>query len=268
MRRTRTPGCAQLVDYQGPTPEAWWQATLDAIAPPGGRLTWLKLVWVPGDPWRVEDPDADPRMGAKTLDGSVNRWIIHTMFPLDRTPAHIRDDLMGPSPRDRGHFDRVLGRFIPDPKCNVSLQQWQLFRDTRCWAKPYWIVQGTGGGHKKSWKRVESVISRMHGGPKDPPLPGALPFANPDNRTFDKLVKLDLVRKYSYLVDRAGKSKALMDAHDTRIIEEMKDQVWRWMRDGIRDVLSEERAGSRAIWESGRNTNYNEAAIEKALADN
>jgi hypothetical protein len=238
------------VNYDGPTPEAWWQATLDAIAPPGGRLSWLKVAWVPGDHW-----------------DKVERWVIHQMIPIDRTPEMIRTDLLGPSPRMRGRYDRVLGRFIPDPMCNVSLQQWQLFQDTRCWAKPFWIVQGTGGGHKKSFNRVESVISRMHGGPKEPPLAGDLPYAAPDNRTFDKLIKLDLVRTYSYLLDKAGRSKELFDAHDERIMDEMREQVWRWLQGQVQDVLSDERAGSRAIWESGRNTTYNEAALEAALTE-
>lgn len=239
------------MDYEGPTPEPSWQATLDRIAPPGGRLSWLKLVWVPGDPWEP-----------------VNRWVIHQMVPIDRAPELVQGDLMGRSPRERGRWDRVLGRFVPDPFCNVSLLQWQLFQDTRCFAKPYWIVQGSHGGHKKTFNRAESVISRMNGGPKQPPLVGDLPYATPDRRTFDKLAKLDIVRSYSYLLDRAdGVDPALFDAHDKRIMDEMRTQVWAWLEDQVREAVRENPEGAREIWASGENRDYDEAAHEAALME-
>jgi hypothetical protein len=236
------------VNYDGPYLEPWWQAELDTIAPPGTRLSWLKMVWVAGD---AHEP--------------INRWVIHQMMPLDRTPGMVRDDLLGPSPRVRGRYDQVLKRFIPDPNCNISFQQWQLFQDTRCWARPYWIVQGSGGGHKKSFNRVESVISRMHGGPKEPPSAGDLPYAAPDHRTFRQIAELDLMRTYGYLLDRDNSK----EQHE-RFTEDQKNamsaRIWKWLEGQVRDVLSDERAGSRALWEAGRNSSYNEAALEAAIA--
>lgn len=237
------------MDYEGPTPEPAWQATLDRIAPPGGRLSWFRLVWVPGDPWE-----------------EVCRWVIYQMLPIDRTPALIRDDLMGPSPRERGRYDDVLGRFIPDAYCNVSLLQWQLYQDTGCYGRMYWIVQGTKGGHKKAFNRAESVVSRLNGGPKQPPLIGDLCYATPDNRTFDKIAKNDLVRTYSYLLDKAdGADPELFDAHDQRILDEMRGQVWKWLADQVAEAIEENPEGAREIWESGENRDYDEAALEAAI---
>jgi hypothetical protein len=237
------------VQYDSPTPEASWQATLDAIAPPGGRLSWLKLVWIAGD-------EHEP----------VNRWGIFQMLPLDRAPTLVRDDLRGPSPRVRGRYDRVLGRFIPDPLCNVNLLQWQLYQQTGCYGKLYWIVQGSNGGHKRQFNRMESVVSRMNGGPDQPPLIGDLPYARPDNRTFDKIAKMDLVRTYSYLLDRASKAQhdAVLDMHDKNILEQMRGQVWKWLESQVAEAVQENPAGARALWDSGENRSFNQAALEAA----
>lgn len=236
------------MDWTAPTQEASWQATLDLIAPPGGRLSWLKLVWVPGDRWEP-----------------VHRWCVYQMLPIDRAPSLVRDDLRGPSPRVRGRWDRVLGRFIPDPTCNVNLLQWQLYQDTHCYGRPYWIVQGTQGGHKKSFNRIESQVARMNGAPDQPPLIGDLPFASPDQRTFDKLLKLDLVRSYGMLLDRAAKNPAAIDEHDERLLEDMRGKVWKWLESQVQDAVRSEKSATRALQETARPTRFDEGKLETAL---
>lgn len=236
------------MDYNGPNPEAAWQATLDAITPPGGRLSWLRLVWVPGEPWEV-----------------VERFFIYQMIPIDRANEFVRDDLRGPNPRLRGRYDRVLGHFIPDPKCNIDLTQWQLYQDTGAYGRPYWIVQGSGGGHKRTFNRMESAISRMNGGPAQPALAGDLPYAKPDSRTFDKLAKHDIARSYSYLLDRAEASSAAFDLHDKNVMEQMRGQVWRWLESQVQDVVRDEKAGARALQDMASPVPFDEARIAASL---
>ena len=237
------------MDYQGPAPDETWQATLDTITPPGGRLSWLRLVWVPGDPWEP-----------------VHRWVIYQMLPIDRANDFVRADLRGPSPRERGRFDKILGTFQPDPNCNIDLLQWDLYRATGCYGRPYWIVQGSQGGHKRTFNRVESTVSRMNGGPAQPALIGDLPYATPDRRTFDKLAKLDLARSYSFLLSRVQARPEALEEHDEMIVEQMRERVWTWLESQVQDVVRDNRAAARAIQETADTTTpFDEQRIEQRV---
>lgn len=233
------------MDYAGPYQEPAWQAALDGIAPPGGRLSWLRLTWVAGDPWQP-----------------IGRWCIYQMLPIDRVNALVRESLLGPSPRVRGRYDEVLGRFIPDLDCNVDLIQWQLFQKTRCYGRPYWVVQGTEGGHKKLFNRAERAVCRMNNAPDEPPAIGDLPYAAPDQRTFDKLLKHDLARSYSYLLDRVSGSQEVFDMHEQQVIDGVRGQLWKWLASQVRGALSEDPAAARTIQENASAVPFDEAKFE------
>jgi hypothetical protein len=225
------------MDYDGPALDPDWQDALDALAPPADRMASLHLVWESGDPWFIEDSDD---MGI-WRDGSVHRWVVYQMLPPERTPVLVLGDLNGPSPRMRGRYDRYLEepRFIPDPHCNISQRQWLLYHETGRYGVPYWIVQGSRGGHKRRWNRIESVISRMHGGPKEPPLAGELPYAPFDNRVIHQLAKLDRVRHASYLLERSQRSLHHWQQHERELLAQLKDEIWdRWLADQVRDAMS------------------------------
>ena len=221
------------MDYTGPTPEPGWQAALDALAPPGGRKAWLRLVWEPGVPWKVTHGDT-----GETVPGAVHRWIVYQMFPPERTPPMVLADLRGRSPRERGHYDRVLRRFVPDPHCNVTRRQWRLYRETGCWGKPFWIVQGTRGGNKRAFTRAESMVSRIHGGPKQPPLPGDLPYARFDARVVRKIAQYDLVRKLGHLSALAETRPEVIGKYmDEDQVAYARDRVWDWIASQVSDVV-------------------------------
>lgn len=239
------------MNYEGPYLDPAWQGELDTITPPASGLSWLKLVWVAGDVWQP-----------------INRWVVYQMIPYHRANELVKADLKGPSPRVRGRYDRVLKRFIPDPNCNVDRLQWELFQQTGYYGRPYWIVQGSGGGHKRTFNRMESAISALNGGPKQPPAIGDLPFANPDRRTFDALAKHDLMRGYSFLLDRVKQSATMLDIHEQAIADGMSAAVWRWLEGQVSDVLKDERRGRKAIAEmaeASRTTFDEEKAEKRAL---
>lgn len=202
-----------LIDYDGPTPDPSWQEELSRIAPRGSSLSWLKLVWVPGDAWEP-----------------VHRWTVWEMMDPPNIPEVVRADLAGRNPRVRGRYDGVLKEFIPDPACNVSYQQWKLYQQTGAYGRMLWIVQGNRGGHKRRFTRAESVISRAHGGPESPPVIGELAFAKPDRRTFVKLAQMDKVRLYSALGTYNDRD---LDAEDRRIQESMQKEVWEWLESQV-----------------------------------
>lgn len=212
------------IDWDGPTPEPSWQQELERIAPRSDDISWLLLRWEPGDPWE-----------------RAERWVVWQMRPFHRANPMVRQDLVGRSPRDRGRFDRVLGEFVPDPDCNVSLQQWRLYRETGCYGTPYWIVQGRQGGHKRRWDRVESALIRMHTqtDDPDPPAIGDLPYCPFDQRVVQKLELLDRVKLAKITIDMVRRNPDIMDADDQRARAELEDQIVGWMRSQMQPHVEE-----------------------------
>jgi hypothetical protein len=169
-----------------------WDAELHRIAPRSDTAPWLHLMWEPGEPWEP-----------------VGRWVVYRMTHPDGLPGGMRElvmkDMNGPSPRSRG---RWVQKSIPtafvdpdgrpvmrkgvevyenDPGCFISTRQWQLYRDTGHVGTPYWIIQGTAGGHKRRWSEQERKTSLLFGGPSEPPTIGDLCYAEPDERVWQKL---------------------------------------------------------------------------------
>jgi hypothetical protein len=200
--------------YQDPT----WQEELDRIAPPGGKLSWLSCYWEPGyDHERVE------------------RWMIGQVIPAQSISPVIREFLEGPNPADHGHFETDENgrpRWVTDLP-GVTRLQWQFFRDTGNHLKPYWCVQGTHGGHRVQWSFTERRIIEMNGGDPNPPVPGALPYAAPDARTFAELKKRDLMRNYAYAISFMENSAERIEADERRGLEEMRRLYWNMVSDQV-----------------------------------
>lgn len=230
-------------DWAGPTPDPSWQAALDEIAPrtPYGH-DWLYLRWEPGEPWEP-----------------VERWIIWSMTPIWRVPAlGIREALEGPNPRNFGHWDDVLGRFVRTRYLPISRQQWEIYRETGCFARPLWVIQGAHGGHLRRFTDVQAAISEMHGGPDAPPAPGDLPYADFDRRVVEKLRHLDVVERFGDVLGAAMSDAAVaasLDRREREIAREMAEQMWGWLGSQVEAALDPgegdglTRAQAEAVWE-------------------
>ena len=204
-----------MMDWTGPTFEPWWQDELDRInGSPGERLSWLKLVWEPGRPWEP-----------------VHRWVVYQMRPISATPSIFREALLGEDPLKLGKVFAKDGRlqFEDSVHTSVNHRQWVLFRETGCFGAPYWVVQGSPEGHKYRLDKLESTISQKHGGPKDTPAPGELPYAIPDMRLFRKLLEKDRIRLYTKMLDFASRKPEQFDAEDRDALDEMEKTVSDWL---------------------------------------
>jgi len=193
--------------YQDPT----WQEELDKIAPPGGKLSWLHLYFEPGYEWEP-----------------VGRWMIGQVIPAQSISPVIREFLEGPNPADHGHFETDENgrpRWVTDLP-GVTRLQWHYYRETGNLLKPYWCVQGSHGGHRVQWSFPERRIIEMFGGDPNPPVPGALPYAAPDARTFAEIGKRDLLRKYAYIFDKIENSGEHIAEDERRGLAEMRKQYW------------------------------------------
>lgn len=214
-----------LMDWTGPVPEPTWQAALDRLAPRTDRgHDWLLLRWGAGDPW-----------------APVHRWVIWSMTPEWRIPDFgILEALQGPNPRNFGYFDRQKGRFVRTKALPISRQQWEIFQEHGHWAQPLWIVQGKSGGHLKEWTDIQSTLSLMHGGPKEPPRAGTLPYAPFDRRVIARLRALDLVAKFGDVLGALSENPNAVEWLDQREREqtlEMARQLWGWLGDQVEETL-------------------------------
>lgn len=207
-----------------------WQAELARIAPRSDHLSWLHLQWVPGDPWQP-----------------VHRWIVFQMIPRSHIPAFMLPDLQGPNPRWFGHWDTVLQAFVQERSFTIDSLQWTLFRRYGCLARPFWVIQGNQGGHRRRFDHWERVVVEMVTGMKnaDPPAPGDLPYAEPDERTIAKLGELDRLRRYKAAIAWGERSPEQVEAADAEQLKEIRAWVWQWLGGQIEGAIAEE---SEAEW--------------------
>lgn len=199
------------IDLVGPARDPEWDRQLAAISPPMDHMTHLRLFWVPGDPWQP-----------------CERWIIYQMFPQGSVPPYIdRSDLTGPDPRTwAGDWDNVLQRFVTKVPITIDRRQWQIYQETGLFGFPYWVVQGPDGGHLRRFTHVQRALSKMEGGWTEPPAPGDLPYAVPDQRTWRALALLDELAKYEGLIAFHLLSPEMIQDREQKKAEAMKARMW------------------------------------------
>lgn len=224
------------MEYDRTPPEAWERA-IGRIAPPNPTVSWLKLVWEPGDRWQP-----------------VGRWMLWHMlprkvlFPKDQTSvyAEIRRELEGPNPRGTGHYcadgkDPFTGqlwcrclkkakRYVDGPPNQfVDRLTWKLYRDTGCYGRRWWTVQGTKGGHRHRLNPTEQRVFHLRTGTKDTPTPGDLPYAEVDQRTIHAIVAFDKVRAWQMVSEFANRHRDQLDAEERAEAEQANAALGQWI---------------------------------------
>jgi hypothetical protein len=207
------------------------QAQVHGIAPPSERVSWLHLTWEPGE-------EGDP----------VERYVVWQMVPPRATAAILW--------ADGQRLVHYRGRWIPDPRWPLRLEvgglsatQRRLYRGYGCYAQPFWIVQGTQGGHKRRFSEIERKILRLEGLPDEPPIAGELPYAPVDERVLSRLRDLDQLSKYSKMVDFAERRPFELENEEKEVIRSMRSRVLDWLESQI-DAAEEEAGMTRARWQS------------------
>lgn len=186
-------------------PHPSWQEELDRITPASNHEHKERGViwWEPGDTWEP-----------------IQRWIIYKLWPKKATPAHILAELEGPHPRSQGRYSERLGRWVDGPAPHITKTAWEIYRKFGGWAQPYWVLQGTNGGHRYKLFPWEKVLLHLATGRKDTAAPGDLPYCEPDQRTWDALWKAkassDEAMKVAAL---ATKYRGKLDGEDAVTVE-------------------------------------------------
>ena len=191
----RAPAPAQLAE---------WQADCARLfGSPNEQVSWLHLDW-------YDDED-------------VNRLVVYQCTPRAKlSPLHT-EFLDGPPPRKDAR-----GRATKDSPPMLR-QQWEIAQQHRCWAQPYWIIQGARGGHKRRFSAIESQLLKLAGLPITPPDAGALPYAPWDTRVIDQLVRLDDMRRWEKCEDFASRQWATLDQEEQDAVREMKKAHLAWL---------------------------------------
>jgi hypothetical protein len=202
-------------DPKGPLPDPEAQRFLDQLAPRDGFNSWLKWVWNPGYPW-----------------APVNRWQVMQMSERHATPDFLLADLEGPDPRTVGYYDKSENCWRGGVRF-ISRIQWDLYRETGCYGATLWIVQGDKGGHRAKWNHVESALSRMAGGPTEPPAPGSLPFAPFDRRVREKLSALEDATRMAQCIAATEQRPDMFERQEIEAAQAMRGRLWEWLGDQV-----------------------------------
>ncbi len=168
-----------------------WVTELARLSPRSEAHGFLMLVWEPGDPWIP-----------------VQRWVLYECVTPEWANEEMLAELRGPNPRSEGHMCsvRVPKQFQclcrhkweswrGGPCYAITLTQWKLFRRTGLVGRPFWVIQGDVGGHKRFFTRQEAVYQGDAGKPTEPPAPGDLPYAPFDGRVVQKIMRFNRLQQ-------------------------------------------------------------------------
>ena len=209
-----------------------WQPELDHIAPRTTRgYSHLMLVWEPGEEW-----------------APVERWVVWEMMSLERAPnLGIRQDLEGPPPILSRRWDPFIQLWRQTKPLTINQRQWEIYQRTGLFGRPCWIVQGTKGGHKRFWSDVEQNLILLNAGMGstsmqfDPPAPGDLCYAEPDNRVIARLAAIDLVRLYGDTLRYQSEEiqSGHLTAREKATGRVMAEKLWNWLGEQVAEALDD-----------------------------
>lgn len=150
-----------------------WMTALRAFSPITTAHSWLAIRWFP----------MRRLLNGKPVD--CGRWVLHDCQPvalIDRRLNDIVSLLEAERPSSIRDWRARKARML-----HVSDYQWEMYRTHRVWAKEYWVLQGSAGGHPTQYRPHEEKWLQAMGLPTDPPALGALPYAPLDARVFEQL---------------------------------------------------------------------------------
>jgi len=227
-----------LRDATKSVPPEWQRELALATGERQEGYTWLHLYWWEGEPWQ-----------------KIQRWSIWEMFPpsfLSSNPRHaaqfapVLAALEGPPPRDQRIFAED-GSFLRS-EATVTQDQWDLYQETGCFARPFWVIQGDRGGHKFQLSVPEAMLCRLHGLEGETPRPGDLPYAPWDSRVRDALLE----QRRLYEAGRSGVPVGATREEAYCVSRKDREQWFRtqllaWLKPQVRQQVEENDSVLKAL---------------------
>jgi len=219
-----------------PDPAQVAQLAADFPPQPGG--TALRLVWEPGESRSVR---GHPH--------PVERWFLYEMVPVHKGMDSIGlwNELNGPAPDSVTRYDAVLQRFTSGTY--ITQIQWDLYRATGMFGIPFWVIQGTTGGHPLTWSESMRQLCRLKGWPEDPPLAGVLEYAEYDTRVRDALRRHDRLRKAGGDLEAMQKQWRYFDREQARAV---RAEMLKSLEDVVTLEMAMEMEGAASILDLDR----------------
>lgn len=218
------PTLQQVVQYEPPVSRATiqqWQQQIDAILPSTEETSGLVLVWEPGHAWAVD--------GVWQV---VERWFLYETFPLWTQRPEIVEELHGEPPSRLNHYNPITQQI--DQVTTITQRQWDLFRRTGQFGKPFWVIQGQAGGHQWAYSQTEQRLRKLAGLSADPPLPGDLPYAPFDQRVMTHLRFYRALRETQEDIRRSRAGRTLRRKGTTQEFErQWRETYVAWLESQI-----------------------------------
>lgn len=196
-----------------------WESRLAEFSPQTNRFTWLKIIWEQGYEWEP-----------------VERWLLYSMVPRHGIPEGFLEQLEHPLPPSQmgNYYDKIKGEFVRNPDCVITERAYWLYRETKCWGRPFWVIQGDEGGHKRWFSPVEKKFLKLAGLPPEPPAPGDLPYAEFDDRVMKRLQEWDLMKGIHSGLRR--KKSLLHGLYSSRVEADeraFREQLVKWLAEQV-----------------------------------
>lgn len=187
-------------------PDPSWVRALGEVSPPSAVHSWLRLVWY----------------------APAQRWVLYEMTPRAYVDPMLAADLDGPRP---SYDDFRQGAAIITPL------QWDLWRETGCHARPFWVLQGTKGGHKVAYSKDEIALCRVAGLPQEPPAVGDLPYAPLDGRTLRQVVQHDRLKraKNDLAAFKRGQTSEARTREAAEAAKQFRAALVKWLADAVEE---------------------------------
>jgi len=159
--------------YASREPRPEWLEACQRVAPPTEHASHLTVRWVPGTP-----------------EAPIQRWVAFECIPTQYA-----------------QYLPALSALDPESADPMHRWAWEYWTTRHALPIPTWVFQGAGGGHPYAWTEHERVLAKAGVlQPLELPLPGDLPYAEPDARAFGAL------QQRREILER------LTDAHEARMV--------------------------------------------------
>lgn len=205
-------------------PDPAWEEKLEELTPRSDRLSYLTVRWHPGSMRAAREFQGVTKRRAEWVP--VERWLIYNVVP---DPTKYPPMLFAPFRLSELNTEGFCRPVLDLDRRAMDSAQWAIYKETGRYAQPFWVVQGHRGGHKRNYTQVESRVSILNGGPGDPPDMGALPYAEPDERTWEKLATLDLARMWTSSLALYDRKPDLFDQLEADAMKDYRRLLWDWM---------------------------------------
>lgn len=223
------------------TPPEEWVRRLRELSPVADDRGWLEFVWEAGDPW-----------------APVQRWELWEMVhPSLVDPSEVAE-LRGAHPRADGHpcTSTPVSSWAVSPGKNyqpclcrhklekwkgslsgVSLTSWKLFQRTAYVGRPFWVIQGTGGGNKFGFTHEEGLLLEAEGYPPVAPPSGSLPYASFDQRVISQITRFNRLWQFrNNIEDYRDAMGPGYEQYRKQVAKELRKQLVAHLKQQMADV--------------------------------